>query len=127
MAKSPPLTPKACEAPAPRCPPGTRLQSAGGSLDRASGARAPRAPPALPPAPLTLDLLVDHQGEVVHLQDAREHAQRVSQADLEERPRSALTRPSAESSATEPELFGQHVLLGSLLVTGEGGGTAGTT
>lgn len=37
------------------------------------------------PAPLTLDLLVDHQGEVVHLQDARQRAQRVRQADLEER------------------------------------------
>lgn len=33
-------------------------------------------------APLTLDLLVDHQGEVVHLQDVRECAQRVGQVDL---------------------------------------------
>ena len=44
-----------------------------------------------PPAPLTLDLLVDHQGEVVQLQDVREHAQRVHQADLEEKPWSVLT------------------------------------
>lgn len=101
MAESPPLTPKACEAPAPCCPPGTRVQSAGSSLDRASGASALRAAPALPPAPLTLDLLVDHQGEVVRLQDAREHAQRVSQADLEERPRSALTRQPSQALSGE--------------------------
>ena len=43
-------------------------------------------------APLTLDLLVDHQGEVVHLQDVRELAQRVRQVDLEEKPWSVLTR-----------------------------------
>lgn len=31
-----------------------------------------------PVGPLTLDLLMDHQGEVVHLQDVGEHAQCVS-------------------------------------------------
>lgn len=36
-------------------------------------------------APLTLDLLMDHQGEVVHLQDVGEHAQCVSQVDLQEK------------------------------------------
>lgn len=39
-----------------------------------------------PQAPLTLDLLVDHQSKVVYLQDVRECAQRVRQADLEEKP-----------------------------------------
>lgn len=36
--------------------------------------------------PLTLDLLMDHQGEVVHLQNVGEHAQRVGQVDLQENP-----------------------------------------
>lgn len=40
--------------------------------------------------PLTLDLLMDHQGKVVNLQDVREGAQRVRQADLEGN-RGALT------------------------------------
>lgn len=35
--------------------------------------------------PLTLDLLMDHQGEVVHLQDVGEHAQCVGQVDLQEK------------------------------------------
>lgn len=54
-------------------------------------ARQGSTAPTPPPAPLTLDLLVDHQGEVVQLQDVREHAQRVHQADLEEKPWSVLT------------------------------------
>lgn len=51
----------------------------------------PTGPPPrpAPSPPLTLDLLVDHQGEVVQLQDVRQLAQRVCQADLEETPRSA--------------------------------------
>lgn len=55
---------------------------------RAAGGGTPI--PIAPTGPLTLDLLVDHQGEVVQLQDVRELAQRVRQADLEEKRPSAL-------------------------------------
>lgn len=44
----------------------------------------PQEPSANSGAPLTLDLLMDHQGEVVHLQDVGERAQSVRQADLQE-------------------------------------------
>lgn len=58
---------------------------------RAVAVGAPRPLPRPRQAPLTLDLLVDHQGEVVHLQDVRELAQWVRQVDLEGKRRSALT------------------------------------
>lgn len=45
---------------------------------------------------------MDHQGEVVHLQDVGELAQRVCQADLEEKPRAALTR-AARPGPRPPE------------------------
>lgn len=50
------------------------LTAAKPTQEPGAGSRWPapgRAPPPHPaPTPLTLDLLVDHQGEVVHLQDA---------------------------------------------------------
>lgn len=49
-------------------------------------APVPAPGPGPPWAPLTLDLLMHYQGEVVHLQDVRELAQWVHQADLEEMP-----------------------------------------
>lgn len=58
------------------------------------GSRSPAPAPACPgrqQALLTLDLLVDHQGEMVHLQDVRELAQWVCQVDLEEKRWSAPT------------------------------------
>lgn len=51
-------------------------------------------------APLTLDLLMDHQGEVIHLQDVGELAQCVGQVDLQEKlclcwPKDSLSELSA--------------------------------
>lgn len=48
-------------------------------------ALAPKQKPSAERTLLTLDLLMEHQGEVVHLQDVGEHAQCVSQVDLQEK------------------------------------------
>lgn len=65
---------------------GARNLGLGLGSQRLQGSRSP-APtqPGLQRALLTLDLLVDHQGKVVRLQDVRELAQWVRQADLKEK------------------------------------------
>lgn len=97
----------------PSCPhssqqEGARNLGSGRGGQRPAELPPPQSQPSLEPALLTLDLLVDHQGEVIHLQDVRELAQRVRQADLEEKRCSvragaaATLQPGRSRSAAAP-------------------------
>ena len=61
---------------------------------------------------------MDHQGEMVQLQDVRELAQWVRQADLEEKPWSALASQSLRKGAAE-SLASPRGFFWSLLLTRE--------